>query len=85
MKLVLNRNWGGFHLPKEFCELYDCSAYDDIERNDSRLVSFIENKGGKFGDLKIVEIPDDNTDYRIDDYDGMETVTYVVGGKMYDA
>ena len=85
MILVLNKAYGGFSLPQEFCDLYNCEVYDGIERDDARLVSFIQARGGRFGDLVAVEIPDEMTDYEIDEYDGFESVTYVVNGKLNHA
>lgn len=92
MKLVLNRDWGGFSLPQDFCDAYNLGdaydAEDDIERNDSRLVKWVQehaDKDGKCGDLAVVEIPDNCTDYEIDDYDGWETINYVVNGKICHA
>jgi hypothetical protein len=32
-----------------------------------------------------VAIPDEATDWELDEYDGFERVTYVVGGKLYHA
>jgi hypothetical protein len=49
----------------------------DIERNDPDLIAVIEELGDKasdrYGDLKIVEIPDD-VDWEIEEYDGSEWV-----------
>lgn len=50
---------------------------DDGYREDSTLIEVIEEleekASGIYGDLKIVEIPD-NLDYVIDDYYGIETL-----------
>jgi redox-sensitive bicupin YhaK (pirin superfamily) len=35
--------------------------------------------------LRLVEIPDTMTDWEKNDYDGIETITYVVDGKIYHA
>ena len=87
MKLVINMSWGGFSLPVGFCKKYgieDC--YDwGIKRYDERLVSYVESGADDIGDLGVVEIPDGATDYRITEYDGNESVIYVLDGKMYDA
>lgn len=52
---------------------------DDKYREDELLIQIVEELGdkasGRFGDLKVVEIPDDvASDYMIDDYDGFETL-----------
>lgn len=35
--------------------------------------------------LEIAEIPDEAMDWKLDEYDGLESVTYVVDGKIYHA
>lgn len=87
MKLVINKEYGGFSLPEEFCTQYNIEEYEDIDRTDNRLIDFIENRGGCVevycGELVIAEIPDESTDYYIDEYDGLETVIYVLDGKIH--
>lgn len=50
---------------------------DEAHREDPILIEVVEELGekasGPFGDLKVVEIPDD-LDYVIDEYDGIETL-----------
>lgn len=52
---------------------------DDEHRLDPILIEVIEELGdkasGRFGSLKVVEIPD-NCYYKIDEYDGIETIYY---------
>lgn len=52
----------------------------DIERNDPLLVQTVEELGpaanGQYAELKVVEIPD-GTDYEIDEYDGIESISEV--------
>lgn len=82
MKLVINTPFGGFSLPKAFCEKYGFeSEYDDIERTDSRLIEYVEKN--PYGDLKVIEVPNEATDYIITEYDGSERVLYVLGGKIH--
>ena len=90
MKLVINTRYGGFGLSDAACELLGCRPYDysDIDmRTDEELISVVEELGdaasGSMASLKVVEIPDDCTDSMILDYDGIETVYYVVDGKIY--
>lgn len=92
MTLVLNRDWGGFSLPQDYVEAYgleDGYDYEDATiREDAQLIEWVRthaNHKGMCGDLGLVEIPDNCTDYEINDYDGMESVTYVVDGKLYHA
>lgn len=63
-------------LPKKYYWYYDSK----LERTDEDLIAVIEELGadvnGSFGNIRIVEIPDD-VDWEIDDYDGMETIEEV--------
>lgn len=52
---------------------------DDEHRQDPILIEVVEELGnkasGRFGRLEVVEIPD-NCYYKIDEYDGIETIYY---------
>ena len=52
---------------------------DDEYRQDPILIEVVEElkdkASGRFGDLEVVEIPD-NCYYKIDEYDGIETIYY---------
>jgi hypothetical protein len=89
MKIVINREYGGFSLPEEFCTQYNMERYEDIDRTDERLINFVEDNGGEVkvfcGTLEITEIPDTATDWEIFEYDGLETVIYVLDGKIHHA
>lgn len=82
MKIVVNGDFGGYgcDVSNEFEELVDNYANDRV---NSELVNFVENNPDDCGDLTIVEIPDNATDFDIMDYDGMETLIYVVDGKIH--
>lgn len=82
MKIVLNVDFGGYGLgvAEEFEELVDLHQED---RTHPELVEFVETHPKQCGDLAVVEIPDDATDWEIDEYDGWERLTYVVNGKIY--
>lgn len=90
MKIVINRAWGGFTLPDEFCTNHDCnrySYYDDDNhavRQNEELIEIVSDENYN-GVLKVCEIPDEVTDWEINDYDGMESVIYVLNGKLYHA
>lgn len=49
------------------------------QRQDQTLIEVVEELGekasGRFGKLEVVEIPD-NSFYKIDEYDGVETIYY---------
>ena len=92
MKIVINSCFGGFEVSKYFLEYYDIpydGHYNfyfpkniEVEslRTDNRLIEFIEKFGskiasGKYSELKVVEIPK-GTLYKINEYDGLETIKY---------
>jgi len=91
MKIVINDCYGGFGLSEEAEELYvqkkniSGPLRGDILRNDSVLVEVVETLGDKasgiYSKLKVVEIPDDVTDWRIEEYDGWEHIAE--GRKWY--
>ena len=91
MKIVINDCYGGFGLSKEAEELYvqkkniSGPLRGDILRNDSVLVEVVETLGDKasreYSELKVVEIPDDVADWRIEEYDGWEHIAE--GRKWY--
>lgn len=87
MKLVVNTCYGGFDVPKEYLKDFGVSSWR-IERNDPKLVSLAEKLIAKgknsfgFTCLAVVDIPDEATDYMINEEDGMEVVIYVLDGKL---
>lgn len=90
MKIVINECYGGFSLSDDACMVLGCHSYDYTEhemRNDPRLVEIVEDlghdAGGSFAELEVVEIPDSATDWVIFDYDGAETLLYVLNGKIH--
>lgn len=83
-KIVYNDCYGGFGLSLAAVRLYanlnggtGCGYFGDIERNDPILVQVVEQLGKEanshYSNLKIRELPA-GTQYRIDEYDGMESV-----------
>jgi redox-sensitive bicupin YhaK (pirin superfamily) len=86
MKFVLNKCYGGFGLSDWAEGQMGCSEPD---RDDPEFITLVTNHGkrvsGAFAALVVVEIPDNTTDYEIDEYDGFESITYVVDGKIHHA
>lgn len=92
MRIVINTCFGGFHIPEALREAEGLGYYDDIERTDVRLVEFVETHADADGcyredyaELEVVEIPDTCTDWELDEYDGLESIIYVVDGKICHA
>ena len=82
-KIVINAPYGGFHLGAGFVKAYGLeSPYTDIERDNKDLVAWVETHPNDNPNLRIVEIPDNATDYTINEYDGAEDVIMVIDGKL---
>lgn len=90
MKIVINRCFGGFSVSDAVVEaLHLDSAWADVERTDPTLIAMVEEDAraasGLCARLKVIEIPDAATDWEFEEYDGMETITYVLDGKIHHA
>ena len=86
MKIVINKNFGGFGLSAEALHLlgqpqtgqwFGLYEIEQQLRKDPALVSVVETLGDKasaeYAHLEIVEIPD-GVDWYITDMDGNETI-----------
>lgn len=90
MKFVLNKCFGGGSMSEAATEILDRNNHYDFDNTDIDLIALIEKHGsdfcsGSYAKLEVVEIPDDATDWELEEYDGIESITYVVGGKLYHA
>ena len=88
MKLVINACYGGFGISEQtLAFLPNDYDYYEANRNDEKFVEAVEKFGaytfGRNAKLEVVEIPDEATDYEIDEYDGYEGIIYVVNGKIH--
>lgn len=93
MKLVINTCFGGFRIKPEIVRKYGldkCNPagyeIDTNSRTNKKLIELIEsgiNCSGMCSKLAVVEIPDEATDYCIEEYDGAEYVLYVIDGKIH--
>lgn len=87
MKIVINKCFGGFSVNDNIVKMLNLESRYDLEddRTNVKLIELIEsgvNVNDDYSDLVVVEIPDDATDYMINEYDGYETVYYVLDGKI---
>ena len=89
MKIVINKCFGGFGLSEKAKEILGIDNFFDeyqIDRNDPKLIEVVETLGdeanGRYARLRVVNIPDDATDWELDEYDGAEKVLFVVNGKI---
>jgi hypothetical protein len=99
MEIVTNRCYGGFGLSDEFVKYLnskyktkDEDSYTNIsflqDRTNPILINAMKEFGyekvsDKFADLYIDNIPDEATDFEISEYDGFETIIYVLDGKLH--
>jgi hypothetical protein len=82
MQMVLNKAYGGFGFGVvDYYE--DFVSEFEGDRTAPELVAFVEGHPHECGDLAVVEIPDTATDWEMDEYDGWESITYVVDGKIH--
>lgn len=84
MKMVINADYGGFGLGvAEQYEDWVCEL--ECDRFNAELIEFVENHPDECGDLAVINIPDEATDWEMDEYDGWESVIYVLNGKIVHA
>lgn len=99
MKIVINTEFGGFGLSesaqRRYLELigknpddyYKFRHWHDLDRTDKALVQVVEELGNDandlISDLEVVEL-DPGTQYRINSFDGKETLEcrYLTDGWM---
>ena len=73
--------------PYEYSEI----QFGDFKRDDKEVITaieefemfFNESYSGDCSCISIVEIPDESTDWMLDEHDGAETIWYVVDGKIH--
>ena len=87
MKVVLNRMFGGFSLSHKFCDAYPQFNWYGEDQDNQELIKCIEEFGinnaqGINAEFEIFELPNEATDYYIDEYDGYNQLIYVVDGKL---
>ena len=87
MKIVINKCYGGFSVNENIVKMLNLVSRYDLEddRTNAKLIELIESGADvntRCSNLTVVEIPDDATDYMINEYDGFENVLYVLDGKI---
>ena len=94
MTFVLNKRYGGFSLSRFAADQLGLKSVYDFDGSDLLMVDALasliaeygsEKCSGSCAKLKVVNIPDNCTDYEVNEYDGVESITYVVDGKLYHA
>ena len=82
VKMVINSNFGGFG-----CDVAEEFKYLIYQYRDDRfaleLVKFVEEHPEDCGGLVVVGVCEGFTDYYIEEYDGSESVIYVLDGKIH--
>ncbi len=83
---------------KEWGERFGAKRWGDVEwdygseamanRTNPNAIRIVEELGSKAvsgpsSNIEVVEIPDSATDWQINEYDGSESVIYVVDGKIH--
>jgi len=86
MKLIINSCFGGFGVHPNILKKYDIQHRNKEDlRTNEKLIELIEsgvNCDTSYSRLVVKEIPDGVTDYYIEEYDGVETILYVLDGKI---
>lgn len=92
MKIVINRCFGGFSLSHMVCDYlgikspYQYSNPTKKNRCNPALIEAVERFGREASDsfsaVAVVKIPDEATDFLINEYDGAESIYYVLNGKI---
>lgn len=86
MKMVLNKCFGGYSVSQACADALGEKSCYMVDRFDPRLIEMVERDSawasGSCAKLKVVELPDGVTDWEINEYDGIESITYVVNGKL---
>jgi len=92
MKILINACYGGFNLKKEILDKFGFKSYDCDElkiRTNPELIALyeagVELSDKSYTEIVAITIPDEATDFKIDEYDGFETVIYVLNGKIHYA
>lgn len=85
MKMVINTCFGGFGIADGWRAKNGCEGCQEDCRECAKLIQAIENDekvNNAYSELTVVEFSDEATDYEIQEYDGNESLLYVLNGKI---
>lgn len=85
MEFVIYTIYCGYEVPSTVARELGCDCYDgsmEVRSSKAFLEWARKYKGEAY---RIVKIPEEATDFRIQEYDGKESVIYVLNGKIYNA
>lgn len=94
MEVIINVSPGWFGFSEEFLERYPEFKTFNYENKHERinpdLIKAIKNFGiyqaeDTFSDLRIVKLPNDISDFSIEDCDGYEWIVYAQNGRIHHA
>lgn len=90
MKVLFNNCYGGFCFSKAFLEAHPKIKDSEYARTDPELIKMVEDFGlerasANLSAMAIALVPDEATDWWIDEYDGYEAVYYILDGKRRGA
>lgn len=85
MKIVLNECYGGFSVSEKWATDHGYASSWNVNRMDPELIAAVEAReevNSPYSRLIVVEIPEEATDWKINEYDGMESIIAVINGKI---
>lgn len=87
MTILCNRTYGMYKHTEEFVEHFGLeSHWDACEEEDRTNPEYIEfYRTHARGSIGFCTVPDNATDWVLQEYDGLESVLYVVDGKIHTA
>lgn len=95
MKIVLNKCYGGWVINSVAAKAAGLGDTEvrcpDMEvRTSPALIDLIgrwgaDAVGGRHSTLEVIDLPANLTDLEISEYDGFESIIYVVDGKIHHA
>jgi hypothetical protein len=83
MKYIINANYGGYGVEQEIIDKLGLTEEQAYDRQNPELIASSEDGNDvNDGDLAVVDIPDEATDFEVDEYDGYESIIAVIDGKI---